>query len=160
MIPLLKESHLSLFSLHQSTWNFPYPQSVTKSFWWPSITKDVATYVKSCHVCAQTKTPKELPLGLQPLPIPQCPLSHLSIDFVTDLPLSNGFTAILVITDRFSKSCHLVPLKGLPTAMETAQTLFHHVFRVYGIPDDIVTNKGSQFTSQVWRAFTHNLMDK
>ncbi|KAK7122940.1 hypothetical protein R3I94_019906 [Phoxinus phoxinus] len=47
----------------------------------------------------------------------------------------------------------MVPLKGLPTAMETAQTLFHHVFRVYGIPDDIVTDRGTQFTSQVWKAF-------
>ncbi|CAM4735482.1 unnamed protein product [Leuciscus chuanchicus] len=128
------------------------------SFWWPSMTRDVAIYVKSCPVCAQSKTPKELPSGLlQPLPIPQRPWSHLSIDFITDLPLSNGFTTILVIIDRFSKSCRLVPLKGLPTAMETAQTLFHHVFRVYGIPEDIVTDRGTQFTSQVWKAFCKHL---
>ncbi len=58
------------------------------SFWWPSMTKDTTTYVKSCQVCAQSKIPKELPSGLlQPLPIPQRPWSHLSIDFVTDLPL-------------------------------------------------------------------------
>ncbi|KAK3553382.1 hypothetical protein QTP70_003555 [Hemibagrus guttatus] len=98
----------------------------------------------------QSKTPKELPSGLlQPLPIPQGPWSHLSIDFVTDLPPSNGFTTILVIIDRFSKACRLIPLKGLPTAMETAQSLFHHVFRVYGIPEDIVSDRGTQFTSQV-----------
>ncbi|KAK3574387.1 hypothetical protein QTP86_006576 [Hemibagrus guttatus] len=115
------------------------------SFWWPSMVKDVATYVKSCSVCAQSKTPKELPSGLlQPLPIPQRPWSHLSIDFVTDLPPSNGFTTILVIIDRFSKACQLIPLKGLPTAMETAQSLFHHVFRVYGIPEDIVSDRGTQ----------------
>lgn len=128
------------------------------SFWWTSMTKDVTAYVKACQVCAQSKTPKELPSGLlQPLPIPQRHWSHLSIDFVTDLPLSNGFTAILVIIDRFSKSCRLVPLKGLPTAMETAQALFHHVFRIYGIPDDIVSDRGTQFTSQVWRAFCKHL---
>ncbi|KAK3511603.1 hypothetical protein QTP70_011262 [Hemibagrus guttatus] len=128
------------------------------SFWWPSIVKDVATYVKSCSVCAQSKTPKELPSGLlQPLPIPQRPWSHLSIDFVTDLPPSNGFTTILVIIDRFSKACQLIPLKGLPTAMETAQSLFHHVFRVYGIPEDIISDRGTQFTSQVWKAFCKQL---
>ncbi|KAK3553547.1 hypothetical protein QTP70_004572 [Hemibagrus guttatus] len=128
------------------------------SFWWPSMVKDVATYVKSCSVCAQSKTPKELPSGLlQPLPIPQRPWSHLSIDFVTDLLPSNGFTTILVIIDRFSKACRLIPLKGLPTAMETAQSLFHHVFRVYGIPEDIVSDRGTQFTSQVWKAFCKQL---
>ncbi|KAL0161331.1 hypothetical protein M9458_045056, partial [Cirrhinus mrigala] len=128
------------------------------SFWWPSMTKDTATYVKSCQICAQSKTPKELPSGLlQPLPIPQRPWSHLSIDFVTDLPPSQEFTAILVIIDRFSKSCRLIPLKGLPTAMETALALFHHVFRVYGLPEDIVSDRGTQFTSQVWKAFCKQL---
>ncbi|KAI2643996.1 Transposon Tf2-6 polyprotein [Labeo rohita] len=128
------------------------------SFWWPSMTKDTTTFVKSCQVCAQSKTPKELPSGLlQPLPIPQRPWSHLSIDFVTDLPHSDEFTTILVIIDRFSKSCRLIPMKGLPTAMETALALFNHVFRVYGLPEDIVSDRGTQFTSQVWKAFCKQL---
>ncbi len=122
------------------------------------MAREVTAYVKSCQVCAQSKIPKELPSGLlQPLPIPQRPWSHLSIDFVTDLPPSNHFTTILVIIDRFSKSCRLIPFKGLPTAMETAQALFHHVFRVYGLPEDIVSDRGKQFTSQVWRAFCKQL---
>ncbi len=50
---------------------------------------------------------------------------------------AKDFTTILVIIDRFSKSCRLIPLKGLPTAMETAQALFHQVFRIYGLPEDI-----------------------
>ncbi|KAL0163510.1 hypothetical protein M9458_039263 [Cirrhinus mrigala] len=112
---------------------------VKNSFWWPSMTADTSTFVKSCQICAQSKTPKELPSGLlQPLPIPQRPWSHLSIDFVTDLPPSQGFTTILVIIDRFSKSCRLIPLKAL----------FNHVFRVYGLPEDIVSDRGTQFTSQ------------
>ncbi|KAK3548058.1 hypothetical protein QTP70_004282 [Hemibagrus guttatus] len=87
---------------------------------------------------------------------------HISLcsghpDFVTDLPPSNGFTTILVIIDWFSKACRLILLKGLPTAMETAQSLFHHVFRVYGIPEDIVSDRGTQFTSQVWKAFCKQL---
>ncbi|KAK3562613.1 hypothetical protein QTP86_002339, partial [Hemibagrus guttatus] len=54
-------------------------------------------------------------------------------------------------------ACQLIPLKGLPTAMETAQSLFHHVFRVYGIPEDIVSDRGTQFTSQVWKDFCKQL---
>ncbi|KAL0154737.1 hypothetical protein M9458_049000, partial [Cirrhinus mrigala] len=133
-------------------------QLTKNSFWWPTMTKDITMFVKSCQVCAQSKTPKELPSGLlQPLPIPQRPWSHLSIDFITDLPPSNDFTTILVIIDRFSKSCRLVPLKGLPTAMETALALFNHVFRVYGLPEDIISDRGIQFTSQVWKAFCKQL---
>ncbi len=41
--------------------------------------------------------------------------------------------------------------------METALALFHQVFRVYGLPEDIVSDRGTQFTSQVWRAFCKHL---
>ncbi len=41
--------------------------------------------------------------------------------------------------------------------METAQALFQHVFRIYGLPEDIVSDRGTQFTSQVWRAFCKQL---
>ncbi len=42
--------------------------------------------------------------------------------------------------DRFSKSCHLIPLKNLPTAMETAEQMFNHMFRYFGIPEEIVSD--------------------
>ena len=83
---------------------------------------------------------------IQPLPVPQRPWSHLSVDFLTDLPPSQGNTTILVIVDRFSKSCRLIPLPGLPTALQTAEALFTHVFRHYGVPEDIVSDRGPQFT--------------
>lgn len=63
-----------------------------------------------------------------PLPIPSRPWSHLGVDFVTDLPPSSGNTCILVVIEHFSKSCCLNPFKSLPTAMETAELLFQHVF--------------------------------
>ena len=81
----------------------------------------------------------------------------MSVDFLTDLPLSQGSTAILVVLDLFSKSSHLIPLPGLPTVLLTADTLFTHVFRHYGVPEDIVSDRGPQFTSRVWRAFMERL---
>ncbi|KAK3572154.1 hypothetical protein QTP86_022234 [Hemibagrus guttatus] len=46
---------------------------------------------------------------------------------------------------------HPDPMKGLPTAMETAILLFNQVFRSYGLPEDIVSDHGLQCTSRVWR---------
>ncbi len=84
---------------------------------------------------------------------PQRPLSHIAIDFITDLPLSRGHTTILTVIDRFSKACRLIPLPKLPTALETTGSLCDHVFRFYGLAEDIVSNRGPQFTSRVWSAF-------
>ncbi|KAL0186689.1 hypothetical protein M9458_018359, partial [Cirrhinus mrigala] len=83
--------------------------------------------------------------------------SHLAMDFATDLPPSQGLATILVVTDCFSKACKLIPLKGLPTALKTAEALFHHVFRHFGIPEDIISDRGPQFIYRVWRGFFHLL---
>ncbi len=123
-------------------------------YWWPSMARDVARYVRGCSVCAITTTPHRLTESkLVPLPIPRQPWSHIGIDFATDLPPSNGFTTIFVIVDRFSKACKLIPLRGLPTALEAAEALFQHVFQNFGLPEDIVLDRGPQFISRVWRGF-------
>ena len=74
-----------------------------------------------------------------------------------DLPPSQGNTTILVIVDHFSKSCRLLPLPGLPIALQTAEALFTHVFPHYGVTEDIVSDRGPQFTSRVWKAVMERL---
>uniref|UniRef100_A0AAY5KJG5 Gypsy retrotransposon integrase-like protein 1 n=1 Tax=Esox lucius TaxID=8010 RepID=A0AAY5KJG5_ESOLU len=136
----------------------PTVRALAGKYGWPTLAKDVRVYVSSCSVFAQSKAPRHLPMGkLHPLPIPQRPWSHLSVDFLTDLPPLQGHTTILVVVDRFSKSCCLLPLPGLPTALQTAEVLFTHVFRHYGVPKDIVSDRGPQFTSRVWKAFMQHL---
>ncbi|KAK3534511.1 hypothetical protein QTP86_016580 [Hemibagrus guttatus] len=77
----------------------------------------------------RARTSRQRPEGLlEPLPVPRRPWSHLSVDFLMDLPDSGGFTAIMVVVDRFSKGCKLVPLK-----------------------EDIVSDRGPQFTSRAER---------
>ncbi|KAK3560433.1 hypothetical protein QTP86_008441 [Hemibagrus guttatus] len=129
-----------------------------RRFWWPSLGLDVEEYVRACSTCAQARTSRHLPEGLlEPLPIPRCHWSHLSVDFLTDLPDSGGFTTVMVIVDRFSKGCKLIPLKGLPTAMQSAEAMFQHVFHNFGLPEDIMSDWGPQFTSWVWGSLCAHL---
>ncbi|KAL0152980.1 hypothetical protein M9458_051733 [Cirrhinus mrigala] len=123
-------------------------------FWWPTQRADTIEFVRRCSVCNITKVPRRLPAGLlQPLPVPQRLWSHIAVDFITDLPPSNGFTTILSVIDRFSKGCRLIPLSKLPTAMETAELLCNWVFRIFGLPEDIVSDRGPQFSSRLWSSF-------
>ncbi len=66
-------------------------------------------------------------------------------------------TTILTVIDRFSKACRLIPLPKLPTALETAEVLCNYVFRFYGLPEDVVSDRGPQFTSRIWSAFCRQL---
>ncbi len=123
-------------------------------FWWSTLSQDVSRFVQQCKTCNIQKSSRLLPAGLlQPLPLPQRPWSHIAIDFITDLPPSDGHTTILTVIDRFSKACRLIPLSKLPTALQTAEYLCNLVFRFYGLPEDIVSDRGAQFTSRVWSAF-------
>lgn len=64
-----------------------------------------------------------------------------------------GPQVILTVVDHFSKAAHFIPLPKLPVAKEPANTLVQQVFRLHGIPMDIVSDLGSQFVSGVWRTF-------
>ncbi|KAI2643799.1 Transposon Tf2-9 polyprotein [Labeo rohita] len=131
---------------------------LSNRFWWPTVRPDTIQFFRNCAICNASKVPHRLPAGLlQPLPVPQRPWSHIALDFVTDLPLSNGHTTILSVVDRFSKGCHFIPLLKLPTAMETAEHLCNWVFRFYGLPEDTVSDRGPQFTSRLWSSFFHLL---
>lgn len=78
-------------------------------FWCPGMAQDVRRYV-GCQECAMAKTPCHLPATkFLPLPIPQHSWSHLRVDFVTDLPSSEGFTCILVAVDRFFRPLNCFP---------------------------------------------------
>ncbi|KAK3514836.1 hypothetical protein QTP70_033768 [Hemibagrus guttatus] len=127
-------------------------------FWWPNMAADVRRYMQGCEECAMSKDPRHLPSGkLLPLPVPNRPWSHLGVDFIMDLPTSRSHTCIFVVVDRFSKLCRLLPLKGPHTALEAAELMFNHVFRYFDIPEDIVSDRGPQFTERKIQEISHYL---
>lgn len=128
-----------------------------EKYWWLKLLRDVQCIMSSCSTYAQHNVPRTMPAGkLNPRPVPVHPWSHLTIDFITDLPESQGNTTILAAVGQFSKSLHLIPLLNIPSVFTTADLLFPHMFRYFGIPEEIVSDRGPQFTSQVWFSF----MDK
>ncbi|KAI7808450.1 Pol polyprotein [Triplophysa rosa] len=132
--------------------------SVRQRFWWPSLATDVGQFVLACPICAQCKPSHRPPAGLlRPLPIPSRPWSHIAMDFVTGLPPSGGNTVILTVVDRFSKAAHFIPLPKLPSTRETSQLLVDHVFRLHGLPVDVVSDRGPQFTSRFWKEFCRQI---
>ncbi|XP_078812643.1 uncharacterized protein lrrc75a isoform X3 [Oryzias latipes] len=127
---------------------------IKRRFFWPTLERDVREFIAACDICARSKSSNLPPAGLlHPLPIATRPWSHIALDFVTGLPPSQGKTVILTVVDRFSKAAQFIPLPKLPTAAEMADILVHQVFRNHGIPKDIVSDRGPQFVSQVWRTF-------
>ena len=114
--------------------------------------KDVRRYIRNCHTCQRSCTPRHHPSGiLRPLPIPYRPWSSISMDFITGLPWSNGNDAIRVVVDRLTKMRHFVPCRTTTNAPHLANLFLHHVWKHHGLPQDIISGRGPQFASDFWR---------
>jgi len=73
---------------------------VTCNFWWPRVTKEMKQYVEECNACQCNKNRTEQPAGkLMPNLIPEKPWTYISVDFITKLPLAQGYDSILVVVD-------------------------------------------------------------
>ena len=127
---------------------------LARKFWWPSMDSTIQEYCDSCEVCTRAKTPRHASHGLlMPLQAPDRPWSSISLDFIVDLPQSAGMTTILVVVDRFTKMAHFIPTQSLPNAEETAELFIQQILRLHGAPDEIISDRGSQFVARFWRRF-------
>lgn len=117
------------------------------------MARAVNDYCKQCTVCQYNKPSNKTPYGLlMPLDTPHVPWEHVSMDLITDLPLtSDGYSNILSVVDRFSKYCVFTPLKADTSAEAVANAFVDSVVRRFGVPLSIVSDRDRRFTSHFWR---------
>ena len=122
---------------------------VMQTCWWLMLDRDVSHFVSTCNFCQKNKSTHEKPAGLlQPLPIPEFCWQSVSIIFITELPNTKaGHTAILVFVDRLSKMVHFALCWNDIGSQEFAQIFLRKIFAKYGLPTEVVTDRGIQCAS-------------
>ena len=71
--------------------------------------------------------------------------------------MSEGYSYLLVIIDRFTSQVHLIPTTTRVTAKEVAWLFFIEIMRLHGVPESIVSDQDMKFTSIFWKEL-HRLM--
>jgi hypothetical protein len=111
-------------------------------------------YVKSCTTCTRSKAKQHKPYGLlYQLPVPLRPWESISMDFIEQLPDSEGFTAILVVVDRFTKQALFIPTHDTITSTQLTELFIIHVFSKHGVPSHVTSDRGSEFVSRFFHSF-------
>ena len=125
---------------------------IRRNFFWPKMNPYIEDDVRSCDSCQRNKTARHGGYGLlQPLDLAYVPWQSILMDFITDLPESNGCTSIWVIVDRFTKMAHFIPLRKIQTkGADLAPLFLQNIWRLHGIPTGIVCDGDTRFTSQFW----------
>ena len=131
---------------------------VRRNWTWNTVGIDVEYVVDSCDICQRAKSvtkKSEAPIELM---IAEFPWEMITIDFLSGfVPSVPGrWEGCVVVCDRFSKMMHMKECSVHPTAKEASTLFIQLVFRAHGLPRYILSDRGSQFDSALWR----NVIDK
>jgi hypothetical protein len=128
---------------------------VERDSWWPGLRREVTDYVKGCAKCQHhkvnnrpTKAPLE-PIWAKP---EATPFKTVAINFITKLPVSQGYNSILTVTDHdCSKATIFIPCVEEILGEEMAALYARHVFTRYSLPTKIISDCDPQFASKFTR---------
>ena len=123
---------------------------VTRNYWWLGVTRDVGKYVEGCNLCQRMKNRTEEPARkLKLSEVPQKMWTHLTVDFITKLPVVAGKDTILVVCNRLLKMTHFVATTEGTSAESLARLLQDNVWKLHGLPESVVSDRGPQFAAEL-----------
>jgi len=79
------------------------------------------------------------------------PWTHILADFITKLPLAQGYDSILVVVDRLTKMVYFIPTTEKTSTEELAQLFRDNVWKLHGLPESIISDRGPQFAAGLMR---------
>ena len=143
---ILKLAHDSPIAGH-----FSHRKTAAKvfdKFYWPGATGDIQRYCKSCDICQRTAAKGRIrKVPMQQLPIVTVPFERIAIDIIGPIspPSIEGHKYVLTVIDYGTKFPEAIPLRNIDT-ISVAESLVN-VFSRVGIPREVLSDRGAQFTS-------------
>jgi len=135
---------------HEEQWKTV--ELVTRNFWWPGVTKEMKRYIEGCDACQHNKNRTEQLAGkLMPNSIPEKPWTHISVDFITKLPLAQGYDSILVVVDWLTKMVHFIPTTEKTSAEGLVRLFRDNMWKLHDLPESIILDRGPQFVAGLMR---------
>ena len=157
---MFESVHIHPFSGH---WGLSRTQKkAMQLYFWPKLATEMKEWCEKCDSCQQVKAERAKPKGaLKPLDIPERRWESVSMDLITDLPVTaKGHDAIFVVVDRLSKMVHIEAINKTISAKGLAAVYTDRVFRYHGVPQSIVSDRDPRFTSLFWRELANRLGTK
>ena len=119
-------------------------------FVWCKMRKDIQSWCQQCHDCQSSKIQRHFRSAIETIPTPEKAFSRIHVDLVGPLPPSQGFTHLFTVIDRTTRW-----MEAIPTNDTTAESCAKHLINVwvsrFGVPLEITSDRGTQFTSSLWR---------
>jgi hypothetical protein len=120
----------------------------------------VAEYVAIYDTRQRVKAEHQRPAGLlQPLKIPEWKWEEITMDFIIGLPRTQkGYNSIWEVVDQLTKVAHFIPVNTTYSGARLAELYISRIVCLHGVLKKIISDRGSQFTSQFWEQL-HDSLD-
>jgi ribonuclease HI len=144
---VMKEAHLGECGEHQGKKRL-YQLLLTLGYYWPTMKRDTADFVKACHTCQmQANLIHTHPTNLQNMATPW-PFHTWGLDLIGPInPPSGGYIWILAATEYFTKWVEAIPLRKA-TGAAVANFIREHIITRFGIPHKIISDNGTPFVNK------------
>ena len=125
---------------------------VKRPYYWLGMKKNIKEYIERCLKCQVSKSEQVKNPGLlQLLGVPNLKFESISMDFIVGFPKTqNNFDSIMVVVDRLTRIAHFIPTVTTVTAYGVAELFMREIFKRYGIPREIISDKDRKFVSVFW----------
>ncbi|BHF86038.1 hypothetical protein SprV_ctg2602921700 [Sparganum proliferum] len=120
-------------------------------FVWPGMHKDLKTWTRACLGCQRSKIQRHNKAPIDTFPGPGARFSHVHLDIVGPLPLSNGCSYLLTCVDRLTRWPEAIPLPDIAVPTVVKAFLSRWV-AIFGAPSTITTDRGAQFESNLFQS--------
>ena len=147
---VMQMAHENLLGGHQGAKKTT--EKILTNFFWPGINSDITRYCRSCDVCQRTLSKgrvTKVPLGKMPLI--EVPFERIAVDIVGPIhPVTDQKNRyILTVVDYATRYPEAIPLPSIET--ERVAEALVSIFTRVGIPKEMLTDQGTQFTSDLMK---------
>ena len=143
--PLSEKYHGSWYGGHEGITKTK--QRLLNRYFWPNMEKDIQAEITKCHKCQLIRKDNNIKAPLKPLPNLSLPNQRIHADLFGPLKTSEkGKKFILVITDAFTKYAELIAIAN-KEADTVTEAIFNNWICRFGIPAELVTDQGKEFTA-------------
>ena len=124
-------------------------QLVAAKFVWPGIRKQVGIWAKACLRCQAAKVHRHTTAPVDQFVPATRRFDHIHVDIVGPLPPPQNYRYLLTVVDRFTRWPEAIPLVDAQTTTCPKALALHWIAR-FGVPTELTSDRGSQFTSELW----------
>ena len=156
-VPRDEQLREKIIRLHHDTPLVGHPgeyrtqELVERKYWWPRMGNQIKEYIRTCDACQRTRWRQRTHGLLKPHDVPNGPWETISMDLIGPLPPSNGFDAIQVWVDTFTKRIHVEPVSIKIKSEGVAKLTRDRIVRYHGVPRKIISDRDPRYVSEFMR---------